>query len=158
MESPLAWDNLKVKVAQLYLTLCDPVDCSLLGSSVHGILQARILEGVVVPFPRVFSQPGLEPTSPTLLADSSLSEPPGKPNNTEVGSLSVLEEIFLTQEPGSPALQADSFSAEPLTYCATLDKSLYFSVYQFPVLWLRVRDKVISTNPSQPLPWRKLRL
>ena len=98
MESPLAWDNLKVKVAQLYLTLCDPVDCSLLGSSVHGILQARILEGVVFPFSRGFSQPGLEPTSPTLLADSSLSEPPGKPNNTEVGSLSILEEIFLTQE------------------------------------------------------------
>ena len=47
----------------------------------------------------------------------------------------------------------------PLTYCVTSEKSLYFSVYQFPVLWLRrVRDKLISTNPSQPLPWRKLRL
>ena len=46
----------------------------------------------------------------------------------------------------------------PLTYSVTSEKSLYFSVYQFPVLWLRVRDKVISTNPSQPLPWRKLRL
>ena len=34
----------KVKVAELCLTLCDPVDCSLPGSSVHGILQARILE------------------------------------------------------------------------------------------------------------------
>ena len=32
-------------VAQLGLTLCDPMDCSLLGSSVHGILQARILVG-----------------------------------------------------------------------------------------------------------------
>ena len=31
-------------VAQLYLTLCDPMDCSPPGSSVHGILQARILE------------------------------------------------------------------------------------------------------------------
>ena len=35
---------LKVLVAQLCLTLCDPMNCSLLGSSIHGILQARILE------------------------------------------------------------------------------------------------------------------
>ena len=44
--------NVKVKVlvTQLCLTLCDPMDCSLPGSSVHGILQARILEGVVIPF------------------------------------------------------------------------------------------------------------
>ena len=42
-----------VLVAQLCLTLCDPVDCSPPGSSVHGILQARILEWVVMPFSRV---------------------------------------------------------------------------------------------------------
>ena len=38
-------------------TLCDPVDCSLPGSSVHGILQARILEWVAVSFPRISSLP-----------------------------------------------------------------------------------------------------
>ena len=36
--------------------LCDPVDCSLPGSSVQGILQARILEWVVVPFSRASSR------------------------------------------------------------------------------------------------------
>ena len=36
--------HLQVLVAQSCLTLCDPVDCSLAGSSVHGILQVRILE------------------------------------------------------------------------------------------------------------------
>ena len=36
-------------VAKLYLTLCDLVDCSLPGSSVHGISQARILEWVAIP-------------------------------------------------------------------------------------------------------------
>ena len=41
--------------------LCDPVDCSLPGYSLHGILWARILEGGVFPPPRVF--PGIEPTS-----------------------------------------------------------------------------------------------
>ena len=39
-------------VAQLGLTLCDPMDCGLLGSSVHGIFQVRILEWVVVSYSR----------------------------------------------------------------------------------------------------------
>ena len=43
-------------VAQLCLTLCDPVDCSLPGSSVHGLLQARILEWVAISFSRGPSQ------------------------------------------------------------------------------------------------------
>ena len=41
------------EVAQLCPTLCDPVDCSPPGSSVHGILQARILEWVAISFSRV---------------------------------------------------------------------------------------------------------
>ena len=44
--------RVKVKVAQLCLTLCDPMDYI-----VHGILQARILEWVAIPFCRGFSQP-----------------------------------------------------------------------------------------------------
>ena len=44
-------------VAQLCPALCNPMDCSLPGSSVHGILQARILEWVDIPFPRGSSQP-----------------------------------------------------------------------------------------------------
>ena len=38
------------QVTQLFPTLCDPMDCSLPGSSVHGILQARILEWVAISF------------------------------------------------------------------------------------------------------------
>ena len=49
--------KLKVKIAQSCPTLCDPLDCSLPGSSVHGILQARILEWVTVHFSRGSSQP-----------------------------------------------------------------------------------------------------
>ena len=41
-----------VLVAQSRLILCNPMDCSLPGSSVHGILQARILQWVIVPFSR----------------------------------------------------------------------------------------------------------
>ena len=44
--------KLKMLVTQSCLTLCDPLDCKLPGSSVHGILQARILEWVATPFSR----------------------------------------------------------------------------------------------------------
>ena len=48
---------MKVLVAQSCLALCDPMDCSLPGSSVHGILQARTLECVPISSSRVSSQP-----------------------------------------------------------------------------------------------------
>ena len=47
----------EVKVAQLCPTLCDPMNCSLPDSSVHGILQARILEWVAIPFFKGSFQP-----------------------------------------------------------------------------------------------------
>ena len=46
-----------VKVTQSCLTLCDPMDCSPPGSSVHGILQARILEWVAMPYSTGSSRP-----------------------------------------------------------------------------------------------------
>ena len=46
-----------VLVTKLCLTLCDPMDCSLLGSSVHGILQARMLGWVAILFSRAPLQP-----------------------------------------------------------------------------------------------------
>ena len=58
--------------------LCDPMDCSQLASSVHGILLTKILKWVAIPFSRGSSQPGDWTQSPTLLAGSLLSEPPGK--------------------------------------------------------------------------------
>ena len=51
------------KSFQSCLTLCNPMDCSLPGSSVHGILQARILEWAAMPPPGDLSNPGSEPTS-----------------------------------------------------------------------------------------------
>ena len=67
-----------VLVTQLCPTLCDPMDCSLPGSSVHGILQARILEWVAIPSPGDLPNPEAKLESPVLEADSLPSEPPGK--------------------------------------------------------------------------------
>ena len=50
-------EKLKLKVAQLCLILCDPTVCSLQGSSVHGIFQARIWEWVAISFSRGSSWP-----------------------------------------------------------------------------------------------------
>ena len=49
--------KVKVLVIQSFLTLCDPMDCSPPVSSVQGILQARLLEWVAIPFSRGSSQP-----------------------------------------------------------------------------------------------------
>ena len=97
---------MKLLVAQLCPTLCDPMDCSPADSSVYGVLQARIqdytvfsnnnnkysvllnnysviiiiiMEGILpFPFPGDLPDPGIEPRSPAFQADSLPSEPPGK--------------------------------------------------------------------------------
>ena len=74
------------------------MDCSLPGSSIHGVSPVKntgvschaLLQGT---FPR-----GIEPRYPALQVDSLLSEPPGKLKNTRVGSLSLLQGIFLIQK------------------------------------------------------------
>ena len=53
---------------------------------------------VSFPFSRDIPNPGIEPRSPTLWVDSLPAEPQGKPKNTGMGSLSLLQWIFLTQE------------------------------------------------------------
>ena len=67
--------KVKVLVAQLPLTLCDPMDCSLPGSSVHGIPWPRIVEWVA----SSFSNYGIKSGFPALQADSLPFESLGKP-------------------------------------------------------------------------------
>ena len=54
--------------------------------------------GQLFPSPGDLPNPGIKPRSPTLQADSSPAEPQGKPENTGVGSLSLLQWLFSTQE------------------------------------------------------------
>ena len=74
----------KSEVAQSCPTLCDPMDCSSPGSSIHGIFQARVLEwsGLPFPFPDDLPDPGIDSGSPALLADALPSEPPGIPDSS----------------------------------------------------------------------------
>ena len=65
---------------------------------VHRILQARILEWVAFPFFRGSSQPRDQTQVSRIAADSLPAEPQGKPKNTGVGSLSLLQWIFMAQE------------------------------------------------------------
>ena len=67
------WSDLAAAaVANLYLTFCEPMHYSLPGSSVHGILPARILKWVAIFFPEDLPNPGIKPTSPTWQVDSLL--------------------------------------------------------------------------------------
>ena len=66
-------------------TLCDPMDCSLPGSSLNGVFQARVLEWKLEPFPSSgdLPDPGIELGFPVLWADVLQSEPP----KSEVSSI-----------------------------------------------------------------------
>ena len=66
------------------------MDCSPLGSSVHGILQAKILKWVAFPFSSDLPHPGIEPRSPALQADSLPSEPQGSSLTGDQAQASVL--------------------------------------------------------------------
>ena len=67
-------------VAQLCLTLCNPMDCSQPGSSIHGIFQVIMLEWVAISFSRGLSDSGIEPRFHALAGGFFIAEPPRKPH------------------------------------------------------------------------------
>ena len=81
-------------VAQSCPTLCDPMDLSLSAPLSMG----EYGSGLLGPPPGNFPKPGIESRCPALQTDSLPSEPPEKSMNTGVGSLSLLQGIFRTQE------------------------------------------------------------
>ena len=86
--------------AQSCLTLCNPMDWSLPGSSVHGILQARLLDWVAISFSRnkLINLCESHPVVSNFLWPHGLYSPWNSPGqNTGVGSLSLLQGIFPNQ-------------------------------------------------------------
>ncbi|XDA79922.1 hypothetical protein R6Z07M_009883 [Ovis aries] len=81
-------------VAQSCLTLCDPMDCSPPGSSVHGNSAGKNTGvGNPLPSPGNLRYPGVEPGSPALQADSLPSEPPGK-TQMYIGDVQKLRHLY----------------------------------------------------------------
>ena len=116
---------MKVKFAQSRLTLCDPMDYG-----VYAILQARILEWVAFPISRGSSQ-SRDLTQVSCIAGGFFpAEPQGKPKNTGVGSLFLLQQIFSTQESNQGLLHCwlilyqlnyeGSPNLEAVSYCTIL--------------------------------------
>ena len=73
--------EVKVLLAQSYPTLCNPMDWGPLGSLSMGFFRQEYWSGYTFPSLGDLFKPETEPESPELQADSSLSEPPGKPEN-----------------------------------------------------------------------------
>ena len=63
------------EIAQLCLTLCDPMDCSLPGCFIHWISRQEYWSGLPFPSTGDLSKPGIEPRCPALWADALPSEP-----------------------------------------------------------------------------------
>ena len=97
---------LSVKSLQSFLTLWDPMDCSLPGSSVRGeFSRQEYWSGLPCLSPGDVPNPGIDPRSPALQADSLSAEPPGKFRNTGVGILIPSPGIFPVQESNWGLLQ-----------------------------------------------------
>ena len=116
------------KLLQSCPVLCNPMDYSLPGSSVHGVLQARILEWVPYPLLGDFPNLGIEPRYPTLQVDSLLFQPPGKPLTGLEPLIGILNLWF-------------SFWYTPwfftgLIYCFILCGAIYFSFTHFSLIFL----------------------
>ena len=146
-------------IAQSCPTLCKPMDCSPPGSSVHGdSLGKNIRMGCHAVFQQGRPNPGTEYKSPELQVNSLLSEPPEKPMNNGVGSLSLLQGIFPIQESnwgllhcrqilyqlsyqGSPSLLTGKLNAKSWTdltsiysLCSPYPLNLWFSFKEIPVV------------------------
>ena len=128
---------MKVKVTQSYPTLYDPMD-----NTVHGILQARILEWVPFLSPEDLPNPGIDPRSPTLQASSLPAEPQGKPKNTGVGSLSSPAAAAAKSQQLCPTL------GDPID--GSLPDSSVHGIFQARVLeWVAIAFSIFFSRSSQ---------
>ena len=122
---------MKVKVSQSRPTLCNPMDYSLPGSSVHEILQARIPEWAAIPFS------GIESKSPALQADSLPSEPWEKhpsPNYAQLNCFFAVPVLPLSRNHNSPLLtQSETLG---LSWLSSTQHGIYFMKNWFYLLTL----------------------
>ena len=145
------------------------MDCSLPGSSIHGVSPGKntgvschaLLQGT--------SPTGMKPRSPALQVESLLSEPPGKLKNTRVGSLSVLQGIFLIQKTNQGLLHCRqilyqlSYQGSPkmgryLNCRQTACVSVVSHVQLFVTPWARACQALLPMEFSRQEYWRRVPL
>ena len=117
--------------------LCNPMNCSPPGSSIHGILQARVPEWVAIPFSRGSSRP----KSPTLQTDSLPSEPQGnaesdrkRPKRFGSTFKALLSGGQIVDPMGAIALILMD-SSEAFLYRPLLNQSCFGLNFAFILLW-----------------------
>ena len=96
-----------------------------------GFSRQEYWSGLSYPPPGDLPNPGIELRSPTLQADSLPAEPPGKPKNTVVGSLSLLQAIFPTRNQPGVSCIVGRFLTNWATWEAHLYAYLHISMHQF---------------------------
>ena len=92
------WDTGKTQWRLLLSHLSHVLLCVTPWTIQSRILQGRIPRWIAFPYPGNLSNPGIKNRSPALQVDYLPAEPQGKPKNTGIGSLSLLQQIFPTQE------------------------------------------------------------
>ena len=127
------------KVAQSCPTFCDPMDCSLPGSSIHGIFQARIQEWIAISFSRASSRPKDGPLSHALQGDSLPAEPLGP----RVSPFFVPFSHTSSSSPGRTGRTSSPFS-KPRAHA------------QSPPLFLGLRDTALVSKWTLPGPRTRL--
>ena len=129
-----------MKVTQLWLTLCDPMDYTVLG-----ILQPRILEWIAFPYSRGSSQPRDRTQVSHIAGGFFTSWATRKPNNTGVGSLSLLQGIFSTKE-----LNHGFLHYRQITYQLNI-REAHLTPNSLPILtltsWKKRSEKIAENIP-----------
>ena len=138
---------MKVLGTQSCSTLCDPMGCSLPGSSVHGILQARYWSGLPFPPPGNLPGSGIEPRSPVLQADCLPSEPPGKSEQLFISEL-IMQYLVLSEKNPLPHLCGSLLC---WVYC-----EIVFSMILFPASHHRQWHPTPVLLPGKSHGWRSL--
>ena len=104
------------------MSVCDPMDCSLPGSSIHGILQARILEWVAIPFSQRSSLPRNRTLVSCIANRFFTCEQPGKPIVGGGGILLSSRSIWAFHDTTAAAAAANALQSCP-TLCDPIDGS-----------------------------------
>ena len=120
------------------------MDCHLPGSSVHGILQTRILKWVVISFSRDLPNPGIKPVSPEVAGRSYTTPPPGKPHNNNNKNTTLKKHDWIL------SLLALKWSESRSVVSDSLWPHGLYSPWNSPGQNTGVDSFLFSRGPSQP--------